>query len=303
MNSQGPLRRSAVFIGALVASTAVASGGPPGDIQQGGQDQPVELSAQDSGLRSDENENVRPAQAAMRELAEKTMVEIADDERQRTRKAVWQKEPVVSYGDETRAIKDSTLWVWRDGEQPAAFQKLEVNDWSPTFAQWTYCFASASRDVLGVSWAGVRKGTRTSGGVTYQTVPKEPKPAPKASVWPLQARSLSRDFSVFAVSGEKHTSLRLMPKPVLEFRAPQQGTPYGAVFAYALGTNPDVLLVLQIEEDAAGNRQWTYAPLHMTSARIKLTHDGEALWDDPRQDAGTISTWGYFFTPRDPALQ
>ncbi len=38
------------------------------------------------------------------------------------------KEPLLKYADDQIAVAASTLWVWMDGEIPAFFQKIEVNN-------------------------------------------------------------------------------------------------------------------------------------------------------------------------------
>ncbi len=96
--------------------------------------------------------------------------------------------------------------------------------------------------------------------------------------------------------------LNLMPRPLMEFKAEKQNVPYGAVFAFASGSNPSMLLIVQLEETSEGKR-WMYRPVHMTSLEVTLSHDGKLVWKDPQQMSGEVSTWGYFFSRRDSTIK
>ena len=248
----------------------------------------------------------RPAQKAMRTLVNELELTVRDSQEADPRSLKLHPQPLVSYGDETRFIKDSTLWVWLDGERPALFQKLEVNDWNNGYPLWTWCLASASPGFIKGRWPGVQGDQETTASVPV-------KPIPEATVntdparWPFEARTLNRRFSA-ETGPEKGRSefpevLRVIARPILEFKAPDQGVPYGAVFSHAGGTNPTVLMVIQVETQPDGSRRWTYTPMHMTATRVTVKLDGEIVWTDPAQRAGQVTTWGYFFTRRPPAIK
>ena len=138
--------------------------------------------------------------------------------------------------------------------------------------------------------------------ITAEPVPASPVPGnPDVKSTPaaltFTARQISRQFS--ASDG---TELRLMPRPLMEFKSEKQQIPYGAVFAYATGTNPSMLLILQVEETAAGKR-WMYRPVHMTAVELTLNHDGKPIWKGVGQSPSEVSTWGYFFTYRNSAIK
>lgn len=248
----------------------------------------------------------RPAQQAMRTLVSELALTVRDDKDADPRPLKLHPQPLVSYGDETRFIKGSTLWVWLDGERPALFQKLEVNDWNNGFPLWTWCLASASPGSIEGRWPGVPGDQKTTASAPVKAIP-EATVNEDASRWALEARTFNRRFS--AKTGPKKGRsefpevLRVIARPILEFKAPNQGVPYGAVFSHAGGTNPTVLLVVQVETQPDGGRRWTYTPMHMTATKVTLKLDGEIVWTDPSQRAGQVTTWGYFFTRRSAAIK
>ncbi len=107
--------------------------------------------------------NDRPAQKAMRKLAGEVELKVLGSDGAQPRSLKLRPEPVMSYGDETRFIKDSTLWVWMDGNRPALFQKLEVNDWNPGSPLWTWCLRPRLPGPVEGRWPGVANGIQTKG--------------------------------------------------------------------------------------------------------------------------------------------
>ncbi|MFV0443919.1 MAG: hypothetical protein ACK5Q5_10140 [Planctomycetaceae bacterium] len=246
--------------------------------------------------------NERPAQASIRKLAEDMEVRLVDDSDEALRRASLRPEPLLSYGDETRNIGESALWVWMDRDQPVLLQKIEVNNWSLKYPQWTFCLGSFSETPLSISLNGeVSLPAIQTVGNVFHPVPGSPASGASPVTWPLQARDLIRSFSVDAFNGKKRSELRLMPKPLLDYRAPEQGVLYGGIFGFAAGTNPDTLVQICLRQDASGDRNWHYAILPMTSGRIVVTHNGESIAEPAVQRSYEVSTWGYFYVRRNAA--
>ena len=244
--------------------------------------------------KGDKEKPDSPALIAMRELAGKCSFQFAGDNSKPPLEV--RKEPLLKYTDEAIDVAASTLWVWMDAEIPAFFQKIEVNNRGGG-SMWTYCFANANSRFVECGWS---EGPKTA--ITAEPVPASPVPGnPEVKMTPaaltFTARQISRQFS--ASDG---TELRLMPRPLMEFKAEKQQIPYGAVFAFATGTNPSMLLILQVEETAAGKR-WMYRPVHMTAVELNLNHDGKPIWKGVGQSPSEVSTWGYFFTYRNSAIK
>jgi hypothetical protein len=247
-----------------------------------------------------------PVVAAMTSLAEKTSVQIVDSRTKETRDARWTGRPLVRYGDETRYIQDSTLWVWMDGSLPVAFQKVEINNWVPNVPQWTYCFSSMFPKPLSVTWPD-RKGAFTPEAATFLPIDGGPVPGKDKRARSSQMREMSRDFLVLSDNGNKTSELRLMPRPILEYEG--TGIVAGAVFAQAEGTNPDCLIAIQLierggDEPGKGGQEWVFTPVRMTSHGLTLKFKDKVLWSEPNQPrSGDFKTWCYFFTPRDQNLK
>lgn len=252
-------------------------------------------------VRADETVTARePVLPAVRELAESTTVSVASADPPRAAKL--REAPLLVYGDQTREISASSLWVWMDGDSPAMLQKIEMYDREPTVPSWVHCYSSLCTEELRVDWKA-REGCRVQ-GVRYLDVSEAEAPSDNRKLRELQIRSIARQLSVHTDDGEKR-ALRLLPKPLLEFQDERHGVVTGAIFGYAFGTNPDVCLIVRAVKDESQLLRWQVAPIKMTSAAIVvMSASGQEIWTEPdNPHAGDYGHWGFFAVPRQDPRQ
>lgn len=229
---------------------------------------------------------------AMATLAQKIQVFILRDGKEIP--ATLRDEPVMKYGDGLRKIKESTLWAWMDGPQPVAFQKIEVNVWNgPENPFWTFCIASATPQRLKIVWPFRPEPFLTEplpfvtlGGVDIQTQTE--------AALKLQLRSLVRDVKVTEGAGKTAEEIRLLPHPLLSIADPGRNV-HGAVFGYAMGTNPDALVILRTIAPSGTQPELQCSVVHMTSSALTAAFRETEVHHIAGQRPGLYETWGYFF--------
>ena len=113
---------------------------------------------------------------------------------------------------------------------------------------------------------------------------------------------------VIQVDGGK-TVLTLIPQPLLRHEAADDGVVDGAVFSLAMGTDPEILLVIQCKRADDGSSTYQYAPFRANYLGLTLELKGREVWNAPlevayRQTRAGDSPWssGPFFpmTPKQP---
>jgi hypothetical protein len=229
---------------------------------------------------------------AMQRLAGQTTVVILDETGEHS--AELRAEPVMKYGDETRNIKESTLWIWMDGPQPVAIQKIEVNTWNgPDRAFWTYCIGSLSDRPLRISWP-FRAEPFLTVPLTFHKLEAAP-PGQDDRVLQLQMRNVIRGFSVSEGNAKRMEELRLLPQPISQIGAAGEFG-RGAIFGFAVGTNPDVHVILRTAGATGQPAHWESAVARMTSAGVIARFKDHELYNTPNERPGYHETWGYFFT-------
>ena len=120
----------------------------------------------------------------------------------------------------------------------------------------------------------------------------------KKNVSLIQAKQLARRFDGYEDGGGR-IQLRLIPKELHTYKDDRNGIAFGALFAIAHNTNPEVYLMLEIR-DRNGKRSWEYALAEFTFATVHVTLDGKEVWDFPGVTSGTRPSDPYylFFQPK-----
>jgi hypothetical protein len=90
-----------------------------------------------------------------------------------------------------------------------------------------------------------------------------------------QFHAIARRFTSNEVINKQHYELRLLPTPVDRYAPSEADGADGAVFFFTLGTNPEVVLL--VETDGKG---WGYAAGRMTGAQaVGVALDGAVVWE------------------------
>ena len=99
-------------------------------------------------------------------------------------------------------------------------------------------------------------------------------------------RALAQEFRVsdnFKNNG--WSELRLLPTPVARYGKAGSGVLDGALFAFALATDPEAFVFLETREGASG-LEWQYAFAPMGCFEMKGMNKSKLVWDVPyKKDA------------------
>ena len=91
--------------------------------------------------------------------------------------------------------------------------------------------------------------------------------------------------------------MRLLPTPVHRFADESTGLQDGAIFGLTTnGTNPDILIVLELRHGNDRPVAWQYGVVKMTDSEVHVRLDSAEVWSSPV--AAPLETWFYFDTPR-----
>ena len=96
-------------------------------------------------------------------------------------------------------------------------------------------------------------------------------------------RDLAAGFAVADDFREKGwQALRPMPKPFARYGKPGSPLIDGAVFCFALGTDPEAYLMLEARA-GKGGPGWQYAFAPQTSYALKASWKGQEVWSLPNR--------------------
>jgi hypothetical protein len=182
--------------------------------------------------------------------------------------------PVLRFNDNVSGVVDAVLFVWTLEGRPEAAASF----WYRKDGLKAHEFVSLSRGGIEAERDGDVAWDPGDAGVNFKALPDAPVPADTAIRRLTQMRRLAGRFTASVKRRAGDLQLRLMPQPMIRYEPKQEEIVDGAVFSFAKGTNPEVLLVIEAVKTQRGDLRFEYSPARMTSAAVGLSLDGEETW-------------------------
>jgi hypothetical protein len=192
-------------------------------------------------------------------------------------------DPLLRWDNPVSKVPDGTLFLWTD-DQGRPVTAAQVFIAGGTQDLWLHEFQSLTTSPFRVTRRGSNFWTPDRGGVEFQPLTGSPAPAESKVARLVQMRELAKRFEAEdEFEGKSRWELRLLTTPVYRYGSADtvpQGLIDGAIFAYAHGTDPECLLLLEARTTDQGPA-WYYALAPMTGYALKVKYDGRDLWSVP----------------------
>ena len=191
--------------------------------------------------------------------------------------------PVLKYTNPVRrAQQNGALYVWTDAGRPAVIGSI----WSkalrdPSRRRIAHEFHSLSNHSLVAEHAvGVRWRPKANRVVSAEFASAN-APSDVQAVRRRQMRTLARECSAWLMTtpGTEGEELRLLSQPVWEYESRKQGVLDGALFAYTLATDPELILQLEAVAREGEGRVWEFTAVRLTSLPLELRRTDKVIWD------------------------
>jgi len=180
------------------------------------------------------------------------------------------------------------LVIWTDQGRPEAMARIFVwdGDICHEFGSLSRKNKLVARDERVVVWSPAKPG------VDFREVPDAPDPADSPAARLRQMKAIAERVTARLLernSGGRHEVLRLLPRPLYryEVKEAQEADPSlvdGGMFAFAMGTDPEVVLLLEAsghEDDAV----WKYAFTRATGWTADASFGKEVVWTESTDPA------------------
>jgi hypothetical protein len=185
------------------------------------------------------------------------------------------------------AVGPVVLWVREDG-RPAVICDMFCAPY-PMADDYmmVHEFHSLADGPLSLVLHGQRLWSPGQAGLKWRLLPDAQVPADSAAGRLRQAKELARCFEGHGIdaAGGRY-QFRILPQPVYHYetnRNEPAGT--GAVFLACEGTDPEIILNLDIRQSPDGPR-WHYAAASFSDWELHLALDRAEVWSAPRNDLG-----------------
>jgi hypothetical protein len=143
-------------------------------------------------------------------------------------------------------------------------------------------FHSLARSPILAKWKNRIMGQPQTAGLEFQPIANA-RPADKPAARMSQMRSLCREFKARSVDHQGQPwELRLMPQPLVRYQPESDDLAIdGAVFAFAQGTDPEILFVIEAQKDQSGG-QWKFGCGRFSDYQLEVKQNDKVVWQVDR---------------------
>jgi hypothetical protein len=219
-------------------------------------------------------------QQAARKMAEFVKVSALIDGTARDLELVPQ--PVLRFGDIPRANDKGSVWIWqRDGRPQAILELYRGADGR----SWVQVVHSLSAEALRADFGpGAPTWAPSAAGIKWNSFSEAPVPADRPLVRARQIKDLSQKFTAheFWDPNNSRYELRLLVQPVHKYTGAASSPVDGAVFLLCHETNPEVVLLIETDQESGGGARYRYALARLGHAELHVAFDKKEVWEQPR---------------------
>lgn len=188
-------------------------------------------------------------------------------------------EPLFHWSNPARLGEDGAVFVWLLQGRPQVIGSVFTYRFGDIIRR-KHEYHSLASAPLTATYGGQRVWAPRQPGIILKPVLDAPPVAETARGRLSQMKALSRRFSakIEDYSGKKE-ELRLLPQPLLRYESDDK-TIDGALFSFSLGTDPEVILML--ETNVGSNRpEWQYALARYHFVDLWAAYQGSEIWHAP----------------------
>lgn len=257
--------------------------------------------AEESRRADDAEENKAQRESrlvAMRAQARMIAVErVADGRRQ---PVSMREEPVFRYSDQPRGFVDATLWCWGTKGRPVALSKVEAAVGRGGVRYWQFCAASLADGPIALHTGNQVRLAPNRAGVSLQPLENAPLPSERAPGRLRQMKDLVARFAgTIHVDGDasKKQEMRRLATPIHRYSDDEASLRDGVIFGLTTnGTNPDMLIVIELREPKGEAPRWEYGIVKLTYAEVHIRLDRAEVYSSPLSEP--MVAWKYWQSPR-----
>ncbi len=193
-------------------------------------------------------------------------------------------QPLLHWGNPARNGEDGAVFAWlKDGRPEVIGSVFEYPARGVVVRK--HALHSLSDQPVIAMFDNVEVWSPKTGGVKFAAVsgaaPPDNSPRRRLS----QMRELARQFSVELIDlKDSKSELRLMSQPLLRYEPKAGVTKDGAIFAFAIGTDPEALLLLESRK-SEGAARWEFAFARFHFVTLTARHENREVWHvEPDRD-------------------
>ncbi|MBI3865949.1 MAG: hypothetical protein HY290_29080 [Planctomycetia bacterium] len=188
--------------------------------------------------------------------------------------------PLLHWGNPARTGEDGAVFVWMLDGRPEVIGSVFTYRLGNVIHR-KHEFHSLAAGPLTAEFEGKRVWAPAVAGVKFQPLEGAAEPADSPRQRLSQMKALAREFSARMIDQQDgkdvRSDLRLQSQPLIRYEPTNQATFDGALFSFALGTDPEVILLLEARTDK-GKMAWHYAFARYHYIDLTAFHKDKEVW-------------------------
>lgn len=200
--------------------------------------------------------------------------------------------PIFRFSDPARGCVAAAVWKLGDTGRPKALITTELHRTTFGKSCIAYEYSSLTATKFSVRSDDIKW---SAPGTLYEfkAVPNGPVPEKTALRRLIQMREIAKQFVAVEEVDKERCELRLLTQPVDRYVPSNAENADGAIFLFAFGTNPEVVLILESD-----GTNWNYAAGRMTGAQsVSLMIDDVIAWQGLPLQKGNESPYTGSISP------
>jgi hypothetical protein len=186
----------------------------------------------------------------------------------------------LRWANNTRGSEDGTTVLYVAAGRPLA--ACCIYPWA---GRLEHDFESLSRGKIVARKDGQVVWQPQEAGVSFAAIPDAPQPEEGRTQRLRQMKTMAEQFQATLLGWKTDNSdreeLRLLTKPLYRYDPKEGAVTDGAVFAFAMGTDPEVLLLIEAVREG-DKSSWQYAFARRTSGQLEGRWRDRPVWQAAR---------------------
>ncbi len=199
-------------------------------------------------------------------------------------------QPIMKWSNPARTNEDGAVFLWLKDGRPEVIGSLFT--YKIDRVRTKHEFQSLATGPLKGIYRGAEAWNAPAAGVVFAPVPGAPEPAESSRQRLVQLKALAREFTAKLTDKDQQaTELRLLPQPLHHYEPASGDVRDGAIFSFAIGTDPEALLLLEMRR-AGDVWRWEYAFARFHYDAITAWHQGKQVYHVERDGTQLTTNLG-----------
>ncbi len=196
------------------------------------------------------------------------------------RKLTLRENPILNWHNPERLLEQGLLFVWMDGNRPAVLGSVFTYQYNNR-PRLKHEVTSVASNALNVTLGGEEVWRPEAAELVGTVVAENAKPAAKASMRLTQMRSIARDLvGKHLPPNLPPAELRLLPTPLIQYQAQEHGIIDGGLFALAVGTDPEIIVMIEARK-VGDISKWHLVAFRSHFDALEMSYKGTRVWNAP----------------------